>query len=175
MKFAIAMAQHGQAVWWNIAFQFLRFYDFIFRRISHGATRLQEVLADRVAAQKYGAAQFEEGLRHVIQRSVEFQLAASREINGAMEMRRSLRNLYAVDPSPEDAVSEKVAEALNRPATEDDTHPAPLERFRLVSGVQWSGDPTAGMVWDLFADAESLMAEVTATVESHVRDASVVA
>jgi len=46
--FAIALYQHGQAVWWNLAFQFLRLYDFLFRRISHGAVRLQEVLADRM-------------------------------------------------------------------------------------------------------------------------------
>ena len=53
MKFAFAMIESGQAVWWNVAFQFLRVYHFLFRRISHGATRLQEVLADRVAARKY--------------------------------------------------------------------------------------------------------------------------
>ncbi len=52
MKFAIAMIESGQAVWWNVAFQFLRVYHFLFCRISHGATRLQEVLADRVAAGK---------------------------------------------------------------------------------------------------------------------------
>jgi Zn-dependent protease with chaperone function len=75
MKFATAMAERGQAVWWNLAFQFLRIYSFLFRRISHGATRLQEVLADRVAAHNYGAAQFEEGLRHVIQRDIEFQFS----------------------------------------------------------------------------------------------------
>ena len=36
IKFAYAMAHAGQAVWWNIAFQFLLFYHFLFRRISHG-------------------------------------------------------------------------------------------------------------------------------------------
>jgi hypothetical protein len=39
MKFAQAMYEGGQAVWWNIAFQFLRIYHFIFRRLSHGATK----------------------------------------------------------------------------------------------------------------------------------------
>jgi Zn-dependent protease with chaperone function len=51
--FALALARSGYAVWWNVAFQFLRLYDFIFRRISHGATRLQEVLADRTAIRLY--------------------------------------------------------------------------------------------------------------------------
>jgi len=45
----------------NVAFHFLRPYLFLFRRISHGATRLQEVLADRAAARIYGAQPFEEG------------------------------------------------------------------------------------------------------------------
>ena len=53
VKFAYAMAEARQAVWWNIGFQFLRLYHFVFRRISHGATRLQEVLADRAAARLY--------------------------------------------------------------------------------------------------------------------------
>jgi hypothetical protein len=78
--FAIALYQQGQAVWWNLAFQFLR-YDFLFRRISHGAIRLQEVLADRMAAHVYGPAAFEEGLRHVIARSVEFETAVNMELN----------------------------------------------------------------------------------------------
>ncbi|KAF0212123.1 MAG: hypothetical protein FD167_5329, partial [bacterium] len=33
VKFAVAMALSDQAVWWNLAYQFLRVYDFIFRRI----------------------------------------------------------------------------------------------------------------------------------------------
>jgi Zn-dependent protease with chaperone function len=122
MKFAIAMAQHGQAVAWNAAFQFLRCYDFLFRRISHGATRLQEVLADRVAAQKYGAASFEEGLRHVIRRALEFE-------------------------TPEDRFEDRLAEVLGRPTSEDDTHPAPLDRFRLVRSVTSHAEPAdAGLV-----------------------------
>jgi len=63
----------------NAAFHFPRVYNFIFRRISHGATRLQEILADRVAAQIYGAPAFEGGLRHVIRRSLEFEAAARTE------------------------------------------------------------------------------------------------
>ena len=37
MKLAFAMMGSGQNVWWNVAFQFLRVYHFIFRRISSGA------------------------------------------------------------------------------------------------------------------------------------------
>src|SRR5262249_15448771 len=62
VKFAYALAYSGQAVWWNLGFQFVRLYHFLFRRITHGATRLQEILADRVAVRNYSAASFEEGL-----------------------------------------------------------------------------------------------------------------
>ena len=65
------MSARGQAHRLNVAFDFLRIYHFIFRRISHGATRLQEVLADRVAALMYGPVAFEEGLTHVVRQSVE--------------------------------------------------------------------------------------------------------
>jgi Zn-dependent protease with chaperone function len=172
MKFYIAMAQHGQAVWWNIAFHFLRVYHFLFRRISHGATRLQEVLADRVAAQKYGAAQFEEGLRHVVRRSIEFELAASREVRWAVKLQRTVRNLYDLRPTPEDQLDQRVDEALARPTTDDDTHPGPLERFRLVRSITAAEDQAdAGPVWELFADPQQLTLEMTATIESNVREA----
>jgi hypothetical protein len=136
------MVQHGQAVWWNLAFQFLRVYDFIFRRISHGATRLQEVLADRVAARHYGAKHFEEGLRHVVRRNVEFTFVANSEIS----------------------------RALTRPTTEDDTHPGPSDRFRLVSRLVSTAERSAsGMLWDLFVSPASLTAEMTAQVEEWVK------
>jgi hypothetical protein len=77
LKFYFAMRQAGQATYFNAAFHFLRIYNFIFRRIRHGATRLQEILADRVAAQTYGAPAFQNGLTHVIRRSLEFEAAAN--------------------------------------------------------------------------------------------------
>lgn len=96
MNFAYAMAHAGQAVYWNIAFQFLRLYHFLFRRISHGATRLQEVLADRAAAGLYGAQAFEEGLRHVVRRQIEFRYIAGMELQEARGARRPFRNLYTL-------------------------------------------------------------------------------
>src|SRR6185312_4287292 len=94
MKFAHAMIASGQANRWNIAFQFLRVYHFIFRRISHGATRLQDVLADRIAALQYGPLAFEEGLTHVVGKSVEFHHLAVKEIQDSVAVQRALQNLY---------------------------------------------------------------------------------
>src|SRR6185503_4573572 len=90
LKFAHAMILSGQAVWWNVAFHFLRVFHFIFRRISYGATRLQEVLADRVAASLFGPTAFEHGLRHVVRKTVEFNHLAIKEINESANSSRAL-------------------------------------------------------------------------------------
>jgi Zn-dependent protease with chaperone function len=173
MNFAIAMAQHGQAVSWNLAFQFLRVYSFLFRRITHGATRLQEVLADRVAAHNYGGAQFEEGLRHVIRRDAEFHFAANREIELALQSRRPFQNVYDLQVERSDELERAVTEALNRPTTEDDTHPGPQDRFRLVAGVSAKRmSAGTGMVWDLYENPVSLTMEMTTAIQSRLMDAA---
>lgn len=169
IKFARAMALSGQNVWWNIAFQFLRVYHFIFRRLSHGATRLQEVLADRVAAAKFGAQAFEAGLRHVIRKSTEFEFVANREINESANSQRALLNLYEIQFTTNPDVEEKAHQSLNRETSEDDTHPSPNERFRLTKKILTQSEPPiSGMVWDLFQDRAALTLEMTTIVQSLV-------
>jgi hypothetical protein len=166
MKFAQAMYVSGQAVWWNVAFQFLRVYDFIFRRLSHGATRLQEVLADRVAAMKYGALAFEDGLTHVVRRSAEFNAVATREINESVASSRAMQNLYELPVSEIGDIAAATQEALNRETTEDDTHPSPADRFRFTRRVTSQTEPAiSGMVWDLFTNREALTAEMTSLIQ----------
>jgi tetratricopeptide (TPR) repeat protein len=166
MKFAYAMYTSNQAVWWNIAFQFLRIYHFIFRRLSHGATRLQEVLADRVAAMKYGAVAFEDGLRHVIKRSAEFNAVATREINESMASSRSMANLYELAVTETADIKAAADEALTRSTSEDDTHPCPRDRFRYTQRITTQTEPLiSGMVWDLFTNREALTAEMTSMVQ----------
>lgn len=169
MKFAYAMILSRQNVWWNLAFHFLRIYHFIYRRLSHGATRLQEVLADRVAAAKYGAQAFEEGLTHIIQKSAEFSVLASREINESASAGRSLQNLYELPVTAKSDIQKEADETLNRKTTEDDTHPSPSDRFRFTRKiVSQSEPPISGMVWDLFTDRIALTAEMTAMIQSNL-------
>ncbi len=173
MKFACAMAYAGQAVWWNIAFHFLRVYDFLFRRISHGAIRLQEILADRAAVQIYGAANFQEGLRHVVRRQIEFAHLADNEIQQASKAGRTLNNLYAMECPREGAVEDEVNEALNRPSSEDDTHPSPVDRFQLASHVAcYAEQPAAGVMLDLFANREAIAEEMCTQIEQLVKAAA---
>jgi tetratricopeptide (TPR) repeat protein len=172
MKFAHAMITTGQANWWNIAFQFLRVYHFIFRRLSHGATRLQEVLADRVAALQYGPLAFEEGLTHVVGKSVEFHHLAVKEIEDSVAVQRALQNLYELRLEENSDLQQQIEKSLNRETSEDDTHPSPNDRFRLTRKITGANEsPATGMVWDWFANREALTNEMTSLIQSEVHSA----
>jgi Zn-dependent protease with chaperone function len=163
--FAINIIRAGQAAWWNLGFHFVRIYHFIFRRLSHGATRLQEVLADRAAVMNYGAKAFEEGLRHVIRRSIEFEDIAYWEANEANKMRRPLQNLYDLEPRNLASVEEKYERAMARPTTADDTHPGPMDRFRYAARIATASvDERPGMMWDLFPDRQLLTKEMNEVI-----------
>jgi hypothetical protein len=173
MKFAHAIVLSQQNVWWNLAYHFLRIYDFIFRRISYGATRLQEVLADRVAAAKYGAVAFEDGLRHVIRKSAEFDFAATKEISDSATSNRALQNLYELPINGAVEVDRMAEESLQRETTEDDTHPSPNDRFRFVRKITFQTEPPiSGKVWDLFKDRAGLTSEMTSMIQMELQSAS---
>lgn len=175
-KFVVALAQSGYAVWWNIGFHFARLFDFLYRRLSLGAIRLQEVLADRVAIQLYGLDAFREGLSHVVRRSVEFGAAVDQEIGAALESRRVLANIYTLgpiqDPQTRAAVDTAIQRALLAETTEDDSHPSPKDRFRL--GERIVGKPPATGAddsldaWQLFRNPEALKEELNAPLAERV-------
>lgn len=169
-KYAHALYYAGQAVWWNMAFQFLRLYDFIFRRISHGATRLQEVMADRVAAQTYGVQAFQNGLTYVIRRDIEFTTFADKEIEEAQKTKRPFMNLYELTGPSANSVEEEVSKSLQRKTTEDDTHPSPVDRFRFIEGIEArvvSND--VSYIKDLFVNWDVLTQEMTKLIEDRVK------
>jgi hypothetical protein len=63
-------------------------------------------------------------------------------------------------------------ESLARKTGEDDTHPAPSERFRLARRVKTKGEPAAdGTVWELFADREAITREMSRLVERRMQAA----
>ncbi len=164
-RFVVALAQSGFAVWWNLAFQFVRFYDLLFRRVSHGAIRLQEVLADRVAIQRYGMDAFRDGLTHIIRRSIEFDALANREFQAAGEAQRPLANLYELsvpdDPQYRAEIQQLIDRALNAETTADDSHPSPKDRFRLGERIRSTSPPASqGAAWQLFANAAAIKARL---------------
>ncbi len=164
-KYGYALYMAGQAVWWNLAFQFLRLYDFIFKRISNGSTRLQEVLADRVAAQTYGSETFKSGLTYVIKRNVEFVKLAQYEIEDARKTKRPFNNLYELTGTNK-SVDEELSKLLNRKTDNNDTHPSPVDRFRYVDGIKASKPlKGSGFVRELFVDWNAITLEMTKDIE----------
>jgi len=170
-KYFYALYTAGQNVWWNIAFQFLRIYNFLFRRITHGAIRLQEVLADRVAAQTYGALAFQNGLTYVIKRDIEFSKCANAEIEDAKSSNRKLNNLYELTGSNHAEIEDELEKAINRRTTEDDTHPSPIDRFRYIRGIGDTNLETDNLdVKALFLDWYGITAELTSQIELKLKD-----
>jgi Zn-dependent protease with chaperone function len=168
-KYIYALYATGQTVWWNLAFQFLRLYNFIFRRISHGATRLQEILADRVAAQTYGPLAFQNGLTYVIKRGIEFSTNANYEIEGARNAKRAFNNLYELSGFSVEEIEAELHNQLNRKTTDDDTHPSPADRFRYVSGIKSADIPIDhSTVKDLFLDWNGITTEMTSEIETQI-------
>ncbi len=175
MNMGAMLAASGAAAWYNPAWLFLNGFHRMFLRISQGASRLQEVLADRWAAFLYGSRSFEEGLRHVIARSVQFQAHANATIHEVSEKKVALANLYTFRPEkglPEAEISKAVESALAAPASPYDSHPAPADRFAWVRALAAQG---AGHtlqdeqpVWGLFLDREAVERQLTDTVRFNV-------
>lgn len=172
-NYYIALYNSGNATWWSIAFLFLKFYHFIFTRISAGATRLQEILADRVAAQTYGAQSFRNGLTFVVRRSIEFGMLANAEIEQAESQKRAYNNLYELSELPADAsdLETEVEKSLNRKTSENDTHPSPVDRFRYVGGItERNPRNETGTVHEFFTNWGELTLEMTAEIKKMIRE-----
>jgi Zn-dependent protease with chaperone function len=170
------LAGSGAARWYNPAWLFVNGFYRIFLRISHGATRLQEVLADRWAASTYGARAFESGLRHVIEQEIRFNAHADAVLREVIEQKKPLANLYAYTPGqtpPGEDIDKAIEEALVRPPSPYDSHPAPAQRFedvrRVAAGsLHPEGDPDEE-VWSLFSDRRGLELEMTARIRQSVQ------
>ncbi|MGQ7945353.1 M48 family metalloprotease [Flavobacterium sp. WC2509] len=168
-KYFIALYNAQQNTIWNVAFHFLRLYNFIFQNISHGASRLQEVLADRVAAETFGTPAFVNGLTHVIKRQIEFGKYADVEIEEALELKRPINNLYELKGNQDATIEEELSKALNSKTTEDDTHPSPADRFRYIDGIKTANIlEDDSLVSDLFEDWNALTEEMTKIIEARI-------
>jgi Zn-dependent protease with chaperone function len=170
---AASLGQNGAATWYNPAWLFLRGFYWVFIRISHGASRLQEVLADRWAAFTYGSRAFERGLTHAIAQSIRFDQRAEEAIRTAIEQRAPLANFY-VDETPEHArsgeVEQAIEDALTAPGSPFDSHPPPVERIAWVRLIDAEGVPQAT---DDAADAWTLFEQPDAIREALVRQVSI--
>ena len=175
----LTMAHHlavgGAAEWYNPAWLFVNGFYRVFLRISQGASRLQEVLADRWAAFTYGSQSFERGLRHVIERSIHFNAFATAALNEVIRKQEPLPNLYAFRPSKLDtnSIEYQTEEALQAEASPYDSHPCPADRIRWVralgSGQASSADDDS-LAWSLFGDREAIELRLTGQVRQNIQN-----
>jgi Zn-dependent protease with chaperone function len=173
---AYNLSASGQATVYNPGWWFVSGFYRIFLRVTHGASRLQEILADRYAAIAFGARNFTEGLEHIIRKSVAFKFVADNEINQALQRGERIHNLYTL-PSPEIGEDQRMLtaamdEALNRPTTVYDTHPSPRERFNMVQALhlpdRWEGWEDENPILDLLPNSAGLQEEMTVVVQGRV-------
>ncbi|MDC3959328.1 M48 family metalloprotease [Polyangium jinanense] len=173
---ALSLAQGGAAAWYNPAWLFVSGFHKIFLRISQGASRLQEVLADRWAAFAYGAEAFTEGLKHVIERSIRFDVHTQVALSEVIQEKRALANLYRYrvrGKTPEEAEIEKaVDEAIHAEPSPYDSHPKPADRFAWVNALpkralEGSPDDTLE-VWALFGDRAKIEKQMTQKIREAV-------
>jgi Zn-dependent protease with chaperone function len=167
---ALGLAQSGAAVVYNPAWLFLVNFHRIFLRISQGASRLQEVMADRIAAQAYGPEAFAAGLKHVVRREFEIDARLQAVLQEAIDERKPLPNVYAfalTKEPPSDEILGKYDKAMDREPTPYDSHPKPVDRIRWVRELVTSLPPAAPNeedAWSLFADRANVEERITAEV-----------
>jgi Zn-dependent protease with chaperone function len=175
LTMAMGLAQRGAASALNPAWWFVNGFYSVFLRISHGASRLQEVLADRWAAFAYGSAAFEEGMRHVVRRSLAFDAHADRTLAEVVEHKRALANLYGYAPElqgTEDDVEKAFDEAWNATPSPYDSHPRPADRIAWVRALEAEGGGASpgddDDAWMLFADRAQVEKQMTDLVRIRV-------
>jgi Zn-dependent protease with chaperone function len=175
LTMAQSLAEGGAATWYNPAWLFLYGFNLIFLRISQGASRLQETMADRWAAFTYGAKAFEQGLRHVVERSVRFQAHANATLQEVVDGKMALANLYSFKPSKgpaEREIVEAVGEAIHAKPSPYDSHPSPVERFALVHALRTDSARESGdaehSAWELFDDPAGIQRWMTDRIRENV-------
>ncbi len=112
----------------------------MFFRVTLGASRLHEILADRYAAVAYGVRNFVDGLTRIVRLDLAFDAQVNREVKLATAAGRELHNLYVLPPlevpSERDALDKRLNEIMSRPTSPYDSHPAVSERIRLLQPLQ---------------------------------------
>ncbi len=183
------LASSGQGVFWNPAWLFVNAYIRLFVVITHGASRLQEVLADRFATLAYGSANFIEGLRQVVRQSVVFNynlnqrvkvwlekpLYAKEEIpaevfnqspSGLVFRAPELSGLYSLGAQSTDTELETaVQKAYDAKTSVYDSHPSLRERIALAQALPGRlGEVDHRPAWELVDEPEALQQEMLEVV-----------
>jgi Zn-dependent protease with chaperone function len=171
----IGLARSGVAGAFNPVWWFLRAYHRVYLGISQGASRLQEVLADRWAIQAYGSASFVDGYRHVVTRSVQFDHQVDATIKEVVEEHRALPNLYQYRPESggisEDDLTTAIDKEMAREPTLYDSHPSPRQRIEWATALEVQREAQPGddePIWALFDGQDELERAMTTEVRERI-------
>ena len=174
-QLAYGLATTGQARWYNPAWLFINGFYRLFLRITHGASRLQEILADRYAALAYGTRNMVAGLTHVIRISTVFDIKVNKEVKGSLAERRQLNNVYTLPDLTGEGVEGKIEElvqkSIQRETSTYDTHPSPAVRFQMIEKLHpdyMPGPDDERPVIDLIPNAAGLQAEMTGQIQKNL-------
>jgi Zn-dependent protease with chaperone function len=172
---AARLARGGAAAWYNPAWLFVHGFYRVFLRISQGASRFQEIMADRWSAILYGPKAFEEGLRHVIARSIQFNAHAQFTLKEILEAPRPLSNFYAYKPRKaltQEKLSEALEKAVHATTSPYDSHPSPGDRFKLLEALPIDGIAASAEdrspAWSLFSNRVGLEGLMTERIRENV-------
>lgn len=174
LEMVITLASNGLNTWYNPAWWFIKGFNSAFALITLGASRLQEILADRLAGIAYGTKNFVTGLTHVIRQSLTFDLQLQQAYAIGREHFVSVQNLYDLPlPSqePDDpSLDSRLADILCRPTSAYDSHPAPNDRFALLRKMNLPDPATEDMrsSLHLLQDPIALQREMTAVIQGTV-------
>ncbi|MDP3273823.1 MAG: M48 family metallopeptidase [Deltaproteobacteria bacterium] len=151
-------------LWW-----FTQGYYKLFMRISQGASRLQEILADRTAAQTCGSHVFASALKRSIAQANRFELSVDSVLNDAFEGKYAISNLYAqariaeIDGSKIEALT---TEEIARLPSMYDSHPSPQQRIALVNSlnVAQATQSDTRPASEIFSNGLELQLKMTRTI-----------
>jgi Zn-dependent protease with chaperone function len=174
IQMAQRLVQGGAAQIFNPIWLFVLGYQRIFLRITLGASRLQEILADRYAAIAYGGQNFIEGLQSVIRQGIAFPLLADYEIRRSFDLNQQIYNLYDLPPQEklQSELEKQITEAMSRTTSQYDSHPAPKERIELIESLRIPYSPVQDNrlpALYLFPNPEELQRELTSEVMKNIR------
>ncbi len=140
MRTAELLAKQGATkmspLWW-----FTQGYYKLFMRISQGASRLQEILADRVAARAYGSETFATALHVTVEQTHWFELAADRVVEATLAGKHAITNIYEqtrVLSADESEVQLASSKDFAREPSPYDSHPSALERVALANELNFA-------------------------------------
>ena len=173
LRSILGIARGGGATFYNPAWHFLRGFYLLFLRVTLGASRLQEIMADHYAAMAYGARAFRDGLAHVVRRSLDWSKSVDVLVEQAQQQNRPVSSLYA---APEGGLVEEeqaraFEERMQDKGSPYDSHPPPGQRIAWVSRLPDQSDAQPGddsPTWELFRDRAAVEAEMTALINQHL-------